>query len=63
MGAVFDTFVGTKQGSELSPLLFGVFMDLLHELIVMRVPGAGPVLSGLHVPNVDFVDDGHPDSI
>jgi hypothetical protein len=57
LGPIFDTFVGTKQGSELSPLLFGMFMDLLHELILMRVDGAGPVVGALRVPNVDFVDD------
>ena len=33
VGEPFDTHVGTKQGSELSPLLFGMFIDMLHELI------------------------------
>ena len=56
-GEVFDTFMGTKQGSELSPLLFGVFMDMLHELIAMRVEGAGPVVGKLSAPDVDYADD------
>ena len=38
LGDPFDTFVGTEQGSELSPLLFGLFMDLLYELIKLKVP-------------------------
>jgi hypothetical protein len=50
-------FVGTKQGSKLSPLLFGMFMDLQHEVIEIRLDGAGPAVGALHVPNVDYVDD------
>jgi Reverse transcriptase (RNA-dependent DNA polymerase) len=57
LGPSFDTFVGTKQGSELSPLPFGIFMDLLHELIVMQVVSAGPVVGTVRVPNIDSVDD------
>jgi hypothetical protein len=33
LGEQFSTAAGTKQGSELSPLLFGLFIELLHELI------------------------------
>jgi sorting nexin-29 len=57
LGEVFTTGAGTKQGSELSPLLFGLFIELLHYLIVLKLPGAGPVLSGLRVPDVMFADD------
>ena len=57
MGRLFDTYVGTKQGSELSPLLFGMFIDVLHELIQMRVPGAGPLLEQLRVPDISYADD------
>ena len=57
IGDTFDTFVGTEQGSELSPLLFGVFMDLLYELIQMQVPGAGPVVGNLRVSNLMYADD------
>lgn len=49
--------MGTKQGRELSPLLFGVFMDMLHELIAMRVEGAGPIVRNLNAPDVDYADD------
>jgi hypothetical protein len=57
VGRLFDTYVGTKQGSELSPLLFGMFIDILHELIQMQVPGAGPMLEQLRVPDISYADD------
>ena len=57
VGRLFDTYVGTKQGSELSPLLFGMFIDILHELIQMRVPGAGPMMEQLRVPDISYADD------
>ena len=57
LGEAFSTAAGTKQGSELSPLLFGLFIELLHYLIKLKLPGAGPVLSGLHVPDVMYADD------
>lgn len=56
-GEAFPTFMGTKQGSELSPLLFGLFIELLHELIQLKVPGAGPLLSTMRVPDVLYADD------
>jgi hypothetical protein len=57
MGRLFETYVGTKQGSELSPLLFGMVIDMLHELIQMQVPGAGPMLGQLRVPDISYADD------
>jgi sorting nexin-29 len=57
LGEAFPTASGTKQGSELSPLLFGLFIELLHYLIKLKLPGAGPVLSGLNVPDVMYADD------
>jgi sorting nexin-29 len=57
LGEVFTTASGTKQGSELSPLLFGLFIELLHYMFRHKLPGAGPVLSGLHVPDVMYADD------
>jgi hypothetical protein len=57
VGRLFNTYVGTKQGSELSPLLFGMFIDILHELIQMQVPGAGPMLEQLRVPDISYADD------
>src|SRR6185437_4293193 len=56
-GDTFETFVGTEQGSELSPLLFGIFIDLLYELIQLQVPGAGPVVGNLRVSNLMYADD------
>ena len=57
VGEPFATHVGTKQGSELSPLLFGLFIDMLHELIRLRVPGAGPVLGSIRVSDLIYADD------
>lgn len=57
VGEPFDTHVGTKQGSELSPLLFGMFIDMLHELIRLKVPGAGPVLGSIRVSDLIYADD------
>jgi len=57
LGEVFTTASGTKQGSQLSPLLFGLFIELLHYMIKHKLPGAGPVLSWLHVPDVMYADD------
>lgn len=56
-GPAFATYRGTKQGSELSPLLFGIFMDWLHELILLRVPGAGPTIEAIRVPILLYADD------
>lgn len=56
-GTPFDTYLGTRQGGELSPLLFGLFIEMLHELICMRVPGAGPHISALSVPDLLYADD------
>jgi Reverse transcriptase (RNA-dependent DNA polymerase) len=58
VGQLFDTYLGTKQGSELSPLLFGLFIDVLHELIMMEVPGAGPVVGNLQaLLDILYADD------
>ena len=47
----------TKQGSELSPLLFGLFIEQLHYLIEAEVPGAGPVIDGMNIPIILYADD------
>ena len=57
LGERFATYRGTKQGSELSPLLFGLFIEQLHELIAMQLPGAGPCIDGMHVPDIIYADD------
>ena len=56
-GEPFDTYQGTKQGSELSPLLFGMFIEQLHELIKEKVPGAGPKFGKVNVPDITYADD------
>lgn len=66
MGEPIDTCLGTKQGSELSPLLFGLFIEMLHELITIRgKPDSsggstplGPRIGSLHVPDLLYADDG-----
>jgi hypothetical protein len=56
-GESFPTYRGTKQGSELSPLLFGLFIEQLRELISMQLPGAGPLIDGMRVPLLMYADD------
>jgi hypothetical protein len=56
-GQPFSTYMGTKQGSELSPLLFGIFMEQLHKLIRMYATDAGPGLYGMRVPAIIYADD------
>jgi hypothetical protein len=56
-GREFASHVGTKQGSVLSPLLFGWFIEVLHELVRQHAGAVGPVLAGLRVPLVIYADD------
>lgn len=56
-GEPFQTYQGTKQGSELSPLLFGLFIEQLHYLLLNKVPGAGPIIGELHIPDLMYADD------
>jgi len=56
-GEQFKTYRGTKQGSTLSPLCFGMFIEQLHELITMQLPGAGPVVDDMRVPDIMYADD------
>jgi hypothetical protein len=42
MCTLFETYVGIKEGSELNPLLFGMFIDMLHKLTQCRCLGRGP---------------------
>lgn len=56
-GAPIETFKGTKQGSELSPILFGMFIEQLHSLLKERLPGAGPKLRSIRVPVLFYADD------
>ena len=48
---------GTKQGSELSPLIFGLFIERLRPLLAHRCPGMGPLLGNLRVPEQFYADD------
>lgn len=56
-GEPFATHKGTKQGSELSPLLFGIFIEQLHKLIALKAPGAGPLVGAMRVPDILYADD------
>ena len=56
-GEQFKAYRGTKQGSTLSPLCFGMFIEQLHELITMQLPGAGPMIDGMRVPGIMYADD------
>jgi hypothetical protein len=57
LGPTFATTQGTKQGGELSPLLFGLFIEQVHELLKLKCPGMGPVVGDMRVPDVLYADD------
>jgi len=57
LGSPFQTTRGTKQGSELSPLIFGLFIERLRPLIEHRCPGMGPLVGSLRVPEMLYADD------
>jgi hypothetical protein len=48
---------GIKQGGMLSPLKFGSFMEQLHDLISLKLPGMGPKIGNLLVPLLMYADD------
>jgi hypothetical protein len=57
-GTTFDTDQATKQGSELRPLLFNLFIKQLHWLLKEMIPGAGSsVIGGVYVPDIKYADD------
>jgi hypothetical protein len=57
LGAPFDTHQGIKQGSEMSPVLFGLFIEQLHHLLKEKVPGAGPKFAKVKIPDIFYADD------
>jgi len=57
LGDPIRTTRGTKQGSELSPLIFGLFIERLRVLISNRCPGMGPLIGSLRVPELFYADD------
>ena len=57
LGPEFDSKVGTKQGDPLSPTLFGLYIEQLHDLLQLEAPGIGPILNGIHIPDLLYADD------
>jgi hypothetical protein len=53
----FDTHQGTKQGSEMSPTRFGLFIEKVHHLLKEKVPGAGPEFAKVRVQDNFHADD------
>jgi len=56
-GPSFPTTRGTKQGSILSPQLFGFFIETICPLLEAHCPGAGPLIGLSNVPNLLYADD------
>ena len=48
LGKCLILMLAESKSSELGPLLFGMFINVLHEPILMQVPGAGPVDGNLN---------------
>jgi len=58
LGASIHTSnLGIKQGGLLSPIKFGSFMEQLHDLIKLKLPGMGPEIEGMIVPILMYADD------
>jgi len=57
LGTPIHTVCGTKQGGELSPLLFGIFIEQLHELLSLHGPDLGVVIGNQRVPALMYADD------
>jgi hypothetical protein len=53
----FEASQGVKQGDPISPLLFGLFIELLSELLAVRAPGCGILVGGKRVRDEMFADD------
>jgi len=49
--------LGIKQGGLLSPVKFGSFMEQLHDLIMLKLPGIGQEIADLTVPILMYADD------
>lgn len=49
--------MGIKQGGLLSPVKFGSFMEQLHDLVMLKLPGMGPKTADLIVPMLMYADN------
>ena len=57
-GESIETGQGTKQGSELSPLIFGWFIEQFAEFVVFLAPDAlGVTVGGVKVSHILYADD------
>jgi hypothetical protein len=57
VGPAFETASGVKQGDPMSPDLFGMLIEVFHEMLQLRCPNMGPQVGTDHVPDLIYVDD------
>lgn len=53
----FASLQGVKQGDPASPVLFGLFVEALHDMLERWCPGTGPTIAGASVLDLLFADD------
>jgi hypothetical protein len=63
MGEVIEACRGTKQGSHISPLLFGWFIEQIHDMLMHHVPPEefttlGQCAAAIRVMDLFYADDG-----